>query len=830
MDRGTMSPLLTWMLVPVTAALVLSALSLPRQPYAGLTLRDDWVAAVVPGGPAARAGLAHGDRVVPPGGQPRLSRSPLAAAVPGQPLLLLRERDGRLTQVRLVPEALPFGERRLMAALLAVASGFVVLGSWVWSERRDRLTRTFFLLCLAFAIFLAPLPHSLSVTSRVLYDTLYTAVGLFLPALFIHFFALFPESGRPGRRLRSLTSIGYGVATALFGISLLLVLGESVLGPAALAGQALLQSVAGLWFALGLIAALVLFAASYRRARSVDARRRLRVVLAGTGLGALPLAAMIAVRSFAPGVPLPAERVPVLLLLFVPASFAWATAVHRVFEFKVALRAMVIIVVLAAVGGLVYAAGEWVASDWRQDLGSGIAGWALAFVAVTASVAGPTSRRLRSLGQRFVPDEASATERLGASQVGRKGTPDQVLEAACRALVEAFHLDGCAALELTRGGLHPRARVGAIMNPPPDADFTASLPEGGGVVSLEDLHLRAPDRRALDRAGVAWLLPVGGLVRHCLLLGRRLGGPWFGLEDQRELRGFASHLEILLENARLREEAISLGALDRELSRAGAIQAHLLPRRVPTFRSLDCAAAALSSEQVGGDYYDFVRSHGRIVTMAVGDACGKGVPAALMGTWVHAGFRSHARRGAAPGEVLSALNRELVALNQPEAFVALLCARLDVANATFTFANAGLTPPLLRRRDGRFEALTESGVLLGISPGARYADCSVQLAAGDVIVLYSDGLTEARRGDEEFGYEGVQRVLEARARQGAQEILRALLGAVQAFTDRPLDDVTVVVLKQLTRPAGRALVGAEAAPSAVQMGLKFHVEAADSRG
>ncbi len=828
MDRGASSPLLTWMLVPVAAALVLSALGLAHRPYAGITLRDDWVAAVVPGGPAARAGLAHGDRIVPPDGQPRLSRSPLADAVPGRPLLLWRERAGRLAPVRLVPEALPYGERRLMAALLAVASGFVVLGSWVWSERRDRLTRAFFLLCLAFALFLAPLPSALSVTSGVLYDTLYTAVGLFLPALFIHFFALFPESGRPGRRLRSVTSIAYGVATGLLGISLLLVLAEPVLGPAALAGQSLLQSVAGSWFALGVLVALVLFARSYRRARSVDARRRLRVALAGTGLGALPLAAMIAMRSFAPGAPLPGERVPVLLLLFVPASFAWATAVHRVFEFRVALRAALVAAILGGLGALVYAAGEWLADAWRQDIGSGIAGGALAFVAVTAAVAGPARRALRSLGQRFVPDEASATERLGTSAGARKGTPDQVLEAGCQALADAFHLHGCVALELARGGLRPSARVGATLTPPPDTDFTASLPESGGVAALEELRLRAPDRRALERSGVAWLLPIGGLVRHCLLLGPRLGGPWFGLEDQRELRRFASHLEVLLENARLREEAVTLGGLGRELSRAGAIQAHLLPRRVPTFHSLDCAAAALSSERVGGDYYDFVRGPDRVVTLAVGDAAGKGVPAALMGTWVHAGFRGQARRGAAPGALLTALNRDLVALDQPEAFVALLCARVDVASATFTFANAGLTPPLLRRRAGHFEELTRSGVLLGVSPGARYEDCRVELEAGDVIVLYSDGLTEARRGEQEFGPEGVQRVLEAHARQGAEEILRALLAAVQAFTDQPLDDVTVVVLKQVTQPARLPRTLAEAAPSAPGRGLKFRDEPADN--
>ena len=821
MDRGISSALLSWMLVPVTAALILSALSLPQQPYAGLVLRGDRVVAVLPGGPAERAGLAPGDRLVPLPGQPPFTRSPLAYAVPGEPMVLLRERGHGLATIRMVPVTAPDSERRMMAALLAVASGFVLLGGWVWSERRDRLTRAFFLLCLAFAWLLAPLPRWRSEASGALYDALYTGVGLYLPALFIHFFALFPESGQPRGRLRSATNIAYGVATGLFATSFLIMLAEPTFGTVAAAAQSVIQGMAGLWFAFGLLAALFLFAGSYRRERSLDARRRLRVALVGTVLGALPFATLVAVRNLLPGVPAPGERLAVILTLLVPASFAWATAVHRVFEFKVALRAAVVLVALAVLGGLVYVTGEWLAAAWRRDLGSGLAGGALAFVALTAAVAGPASRSLRSLGERFVPDAATATERLDAEPAARRGAPGRVIEVACQVLAEAFHLDGCVALEITRGGSRTAARTGVTMSPPPETDFTAALPEGGGVVALEDLRLRAPDRRALERAGVVWLLPVGGVVGYCLMLGRRLGGSWFGLEDQRELRRFAGHLEVLLENARLREAANTHGDRDRELSKAGAIQAHLLPRRVPVFHSLDCAAAALSSEPVGGDYYDFVRSPGPLVTLAVGDAAGKGIPAALMGTWVHAGFRDRARRGAAPGELLAALNHDLVALNQPQAFVALLCARMDVRSATLTFANAGLTPPLLRRRDGRFEELSQSGVLLGVSPRANYEDVRVELEAGDVIVLYSDGLTEARRGDEEFGPEGVQRVLEAHARQGASEILQALLAGVQAFTDQPLDDVTVLVLKQLTRPA-------RARPGVHQQELKFQTESADT--
>jgi sigma-B regulation protein RsbU (phosphoserine phosphatase) len=287
-------------------------------------------------------------------------------------------------------------------------------------------------------------------------------------------------------------------------------------------------------------------------------------------------------------------------------------------------------------------------------------------------------------------------------------------------------------------------------------------------------------------------------ARALLLLGRRLSGTWLGRIEARELERFAEHVDVALENAELRRAARTRGALERELQVAHAMQVNLLPRRAPVYPTLDCAATAVSSESVGGDYYDFVETSPRDFTLAVGDAAGKGVPAALVLARVQAHFRDEARRAGSPGALLKALNRELVGLDQPEKFMGLLCARVDVRTARVWFANAGLTPPLIRRRAGRFEELTAGGVLLGVSGDATYPDVGVELGAGDVVVLYTDGLTEARRGDELFGVERVRRSLEAGGTRRAADILEGLLAAVRDFADGPLDDLTVVVLRQIT--------------------------------
>ncbi|HEY2954287.1 MAG TPA: SpoIIE family protein phosphatase [Candidatus Eisenbacteria bacterium] len=825
MHQGWSGSLPAWLLVPAAAVLALSALSLPRQPYTGLMLQSDRVAGVVPGSPGDRAGLLPGDRLrpVPPSRTgPAARLGPLAGASPGVPLPLERRADGgEWRRVWLVPEPLPDGERRMMAAELAVCAGFVLLAGVVWSERRDRLTRTFLRLCLAFAWLVMPTPLWPSAWAGAAWQVVYSGITLFLPALFIQFFALFPEGGARGGRVTALVRVGYVVAALLFAASLLEVAWPPD-SPRVTRALEILQGAAAVWFGAGLALALALFAGSYLRARSPDARRRLRVALAGTLLGAGPLAALILFRNLAPGIPLPGERWAVVLTLLVPASFAWAVVAHRIFDFHVALRAASVGLGLAGVGGVAWLGGEWIARHWGTRLGAEVEGLSLAGIAVLAAVLGPVGTWMRGLNARFERDAGAASLGAWAVREDSAGSDaeERILRAACRALHEALRLDGCSALALERGAVRAVASTGGAAPGALDPGLLGLL-DGGGAVAVDDARLLGT-AAALERSGVRWVLPVGRApARALLLLGTRLSGAWLGRIEARELERFAEHVDVALENAELRRAARTQGELEREMQVAHAMQVHLLPRRAPVYPTLDCAAAAMSSESVGGDYYDFVETSARDFTLAVGDAAGKGVPAALVLAGVQARFRDEARRVSSPGTLLAALNRELVGLDQPEKFMGLLCARVEVRPGRVWFANAGLTPPLVRRRNGRFEELTAGGVLLGVSGEATYPDVCVELAAGDVVVLYTDGLTEARRGDELFGTDRVRRSLDACGTRRAADILECLLSEVRAFADCALDDLTVVVLRQITEPQrGRT------PPS--QIALKLRAAAADA--
>ena len=808
MERSAADRWLTWLLLPACVALVFSALTLPRHAWLGTSVREDRVATVEPGSPGDFAGLRPGDRVAlarSEGPTSALDRDPFRHARPGQPLLLVRDRAGVRTLVWLVPAPLPEGERRFLAFLFAVACGFLLLGGWVWSERRDRLTRAFLVLCVAFAGVLTPEPRLDTRAWQLVYDLGYLATQLFAPVVFAHFFALFPE---PAARTRGRLWVraGYGAATALWIFGLALVLEDAFGGGHWGAAIIVLQAGGLALFAAGMLGGLALITRSFLRAGSADARRRLRVALFGTVLGAAPYAAMVAWQNLSPGTVIPYERASVAFTLCVPASFAWAIAVHRVFDFRIALRAVIVLLLAAAVATLTYLAGEWVAATWWPALGEGVSGASLAFLAMIAALAGPARPALSRIGARVVPiaGEVSLASWAPSPEAAAAGTA-AVLGQACAVVVDALRLDGCSAARLADGRAELVAHAGARLIPALGPGFVQGLSGAGGPREVASLDLAHEDRDTLEMAGVHWVLPVPGSPPPAvLLLGRRLAGLWLDRGESRELERLTHHLAVALENAELRLQARQHVALSRELEEAHHVQARRLPRRTPVYPTLDCAAMTLSTESVGGDYYDFVELGPREFTLAVGDAAGHGVPAALVLAGVQSRFRAEALRARGPGEMLEALNRDLVAVAQPEKFVSLLCARVDVTGGLVRFANAGLTPPLVRRADGRCEEFLEGGVLLGVREDAHYPVSAVELEAGDLAIVYSDGLTEASRDGRLFGVEGIQAVLDRHGHRRAADVVEELLQAVRRWATEPLDDLTIVVLRQLTPPGHRA--------------------------
>ncbi|MEB3307799.1 MAG: PP2C family protein-serine/threonine phosphatase [Cyanobacteriota bacterium] len=269
---------------------------------------------------------------------------------------------------------------------------------------------------------------------------------------------------------------------------------------------------------------------------------------------------------------------------------------------------------------------------------------------------------------------------------------------------------------------------------------------------------------------------------------------------------------VALENDTLVQLIRGHERLDRELSIGAEIQAQLLPDRCPVIEGVDLAACCRPASQVGGDYYDFIptrpqlqgrrRQQGRWA-LVIGDVMGKGVPASLLMTLLRGMLRAGVLGGHAPDRILRDLNRmALQDLAKSHRFVTLFYSDYDPRSRLLRYANAAHNPPLLwRRRAGRVERLDAPGMVIGLQSEADYRAAKAVLEPGDVLLCYTDGVTDALGfSGERFDEARLTRALGAvcRSADTAQDILEQLFVRLDRFvgSDRRLeDDASLVVLK-----------------------------------
>ncbi len=273
--------------------------------------------------------------------------------------------------------------------------------------------------------------------------------------------------------------------------------------------------------------------------------------------------------------------------------------------------------------------------------------------------------------------------------------------------------------------------------------------------------------------------------------------------DREQLALFATLANIAaghIQRQRLLQEAIQRRALERELSQAAAIQRRLLsvpPVERPGYSFLATNQPCLA---VGGDYYDLIDCGERGVVLVIADVCGKGTGAALLMSTLQATLRSEVRVGGDPLTIGRNVNNILRAQIDPDKFVTMFLAHLDPASGRLTYVNAGHDAPLLLRRGSdRCEELAATGLVTGILPDAPLESAVVDLAPGDVLFAYTDGLREAQRVDgEEFGLERLAATLVANRHLAPAELARTMEATVRTFIagNELGDDVTQLIARR----------------------------------
>ncbi len=299
--------------------------------------------------------------------------------------------------------------------------------------------------------------------------------------------------------------------------------------------------------------------------------------------------------------------------------------------------------------------------------------------------------------------------------------------------------------------------------------------------------------RALSRDGATSDL-VG-----VLLLGRKVTETRITFEESALVQLIARQVGISLLNGALHEEQMATRLFEEEVATARRIQQQLLPERPPALPGWQVCASNTPSRQVGGDYHDFLPLGADHVGFAIGDVSGKGVPAALLMSNLQAALRIRTLGGHPLDRVVEDVNRQICRNTNHESFISFFLGELEPREGTLSFVNAGHNAPILVRKDGRVECLETGGLLLGVFPEATYESGSVRMEPGDLLALYTDGVTEAWNGEGDMFSE--ERLLETLVRhrdRGVTELHDRILEEVRLFQQGrvPDDDLTLVLLKR----------------------------------
>jgi phosphoserine phosphatase RsbU/P len=244
--------------------------------------------------------------------------------------------------------------------------------------------------------------------------------------------------------------------------------------------------------------------------------------------------------------------------------------------------------------------------------------------------------------------------------------------------------------------------------------------------------------------------------------------------------------------------------LEQELQLASEIQQRFQPSASPLVEGFDLQGISFPCYEIGGDYYDFIHQENDRLLIALGDVSGKGTAAALLMSSLHAAIHAQAQTKHSLVEKINSVNNYLANNIPSNRFVTLFFAELDSKTGSLNFVNAGHNPPILIHDAGKVEQLSIGGVPLGIMPNFKYTEGQTQLHPGDVLVLYSDGVSEAQNpSGEEFGVDRLCEVIKQHVDKPACRLRDRIEDALSKFSNNTPagDDITFVIVKRLAAGA-----------------------------
>jgi sigma-B regulation protein RsbU (phosphoserine phosphatase) len=309
------------------------------------------------------------------------------------------------------------------------------------------------------------------------------------------------------------------------------------------------------------------------------------------------------------------------------------------------------------------------------------------------------------------------------------------------------------------------------------------------------------------RSEVLGVLMLGGRSSRSLAQDKPQRGG-FSAHERQVLRAGADQFALMIENLRLTDRVVEHETLRRDIALASEVQRRLLPEAPPQAECAEFAATSVPARHIGGDYYDFVELGDGRIGIALADVSGKGVPAALIMSVVQASLRIISSGGVvAPPRLVALINQFVYQSTPSNTYATFFYAQLDDRTGELRYVNAGHNPPYLLRAGRRstagsalseIEELSAGGTVVGMFPEMEYEEAAVTLYVGDVLLAYTDGVTEAHNPEnEEFGEERLQQLLRQTAHLPANEIGARLSTEMKDWIRdaEQYDDLTFIVMK-----------------------------------
>ena len=790
------------------------------------------------GSPADHAGLLPGDQIIGVNGVDLISYDPFdyfwSHSVPGDPVDLTVRRAGQPQPVNLRAIFRAANPGKSSEGILVASAHyltrffpalFLLVGFAVLFLRIDDPYA--WLLAVLFAGFIAvPTFQNFRIYPPSLVFFFHVFRGLFggmLCALLYTFFAVFPERSPIDRRAPWLKwfALLFGLSQALPGLSTgIFHWPDSLFRPFGYSAPNYLRL--AIIYALFLLAVVSLFLNSVSKETPIDARRKSRVMLWGTAIGIVPIILdRVAVDLL--GYKLPVwlnDSLPVLVFLLYPLSFAYAVVKHRVLEIPALLRRSARYVLVQRGYNILLFFGALFAIFFFTRFFSGFFvdhsqfGMALsAFFGVALIWAsGPVVKRgTERIDRAFF--RASYDARLILQDLADK----------TRSVTDRRELAALLDHHLTEA-LHPRSLAFYFR-----AD-DATLVAAGRPVPPELASLAANSRLLVELAarGRAWDVPPPGsidapeefplaplspeclvpLVGHgthlvgLLVLGQPRSEEPYSSEDKRLLDSVAGQSAIALENIRLAQNIADRMEIERraahEMDIARDVQFRLFPQVRPPLATLEYAGACMQARQVGGDYYDFLDLGSSRLAFVLADISGKGIAGALLMANLQANLRS--RYAIALDDLprlLNSVNQLFFESTPDDRYATLFLGVYDDVTRQLEYANCGHNAPLLFRANGSIERLNSTSTVIGMSATWECVTQKISLSPSDLLVIYTDGVTEANDASgNEFGEDRLVDLIRANLALTPEQLIAQIQSSVISFSaNNQFDDLTLVLAR-----------------------------------